>query len=112
MRKWIEMIGIPILIIICCWLWKGYKDNLEQKEIYRKNMEIALGDMQTYKTKDSLNVVTLTDMALTLKEYKRIRSEDMKLIESLKVDKSRLQSITDMQTRTINDLKGHDSIQR
>lgn len=112
MRKWIEMIGIPILIIICCWLWKGYKDNLEQKEIYRKNMEIALGDMQTYKTKDSLNVVTLTDMALTLKEYKRIRSEDIKLIESLKVDKSRLQSITDMQTRTINDLKGHvkDSI--
>ena len=87
MMKWIEMIGIPILLIVCCWLWEGYKDSLEQKEIYRKNMEIALVDMQTYKTKDSLNMVTLSDMALTLKEYKRIRSEDMKLIESLKIDK-------------------------
>lgn len=84
----------------------------DEKELYKGNSNTLLDSLKTYQTKDSLNVASIGKVKLTLSEYKKYRAEDLKLIESLKVDKNKLQSVTSAQTKTITDLKGfiQDSI--
>lgn len=77
-----------------------------EKEVYQKNTDILMGDIDTYKVKDSLNAVSVGNLELKLSEYKRYRSEDLNLINSLKVDKKRLEQITTAQTKTIYELEG------
>ena len=71
-----------------------------------------MSESQKYKVFDSLNAVRVSELELTLKEYKRYRSEDLKLIEQLKAGKSDLQKIITSQYETISTLyaKLQDSI--
>lgn len=78
----------------------------EDKELYRDNSYILLDSVRTYKAKDSLNAISIGQIQLKLTEYKKYRVDDLKLIESLNVDKKKLQSVTTAQTKTIADLKG------
>jgi hypothetical protein len=55
-------------------------------------------------TKDSLNAASVGELQLKLAELNKYRSDDMKLIESLQVDRKRLQQITTTQTQTIYEL--------
>lgn len=77
-----------------------------EKDMYKKNTDILMGDIYTYKTKDSLNAVSVGNLELKLSEYERYRSEDLYLINSLKIDKKRLEQITTAQTKTIYELEG------
>lgn len=83
-----------------------------EKELYMNNSHVLLDSIKTYQTKDSLNVASIGKVELTLSEYKKYRAEDLKLIESLKVDKKKLQNVATAQTKTIAELKGtaRDSI--
>lgn len=83
-----------------------------EKEYYYSNTNSLLFDIEKYKTDDSLNAVKIGSLQLTISEYKKYRGDDLKLIESLKVDKKKLQSVTTAQTKTILKLKGsvRDSI--
>lgn len=88
------------------------KKEKAEKEVYQKNTNVLLDTIQTYKAKDSLNVVSIGVIELKLSEYKKYRADDLNLINSLKVDKKRLEQITTAQTKTIYELKGsvRDSI--
>ena len=55
----------------------------EEKNRYKNNTEVLLSDVEMYKTKDSLNVASVEVLELKLKEYKKYRSEDLKVIETL-----------------------------
>lgn len=83
-----------------------------EKELYQRNTDVLMGKVDEYKTKDSLNVASIGVIELKLSEYKKYRADDLSLINTLKVDKNRLEQITTAQTQTIYELKGsvRDSI--
>lgn len=82
------------------------------QEILLTENQIIMAESQKYRVSDSLSAVRVSELEFTLKEYKRYRSEDLKLIEQLKAGKSDLQKIITSQSETINTLsaKLNDSI--
>ncbi|MFV0539185.1 MAG: DUF6549 family protein [Dysgonomonas sp.] len=109
-------IGIILVLLAMGGTIKVLRDKLKkekaEKELYQNNTHNLLGEIQTYQTKDSLNVASVGKLELKLSEYEKYRAEDLKLINSLKIDKKKLESITTAQTQTIYELKGsvRDSI--
>ena len=82
------------------------------QEILLTENQVIMTESQKYKVSDSLSAARVSQLELTLKEYKKYRSEDLKLIEQLKAGKSDLQRIISSQSETINTLsaKLNDSI--
>ena len=82
------------------------------RDVYKANTANLLEDIGRYQTKDSLNVVSVGQLQLTLDEYKKHRDEDMKLIETMNIDKKRLLNTVSLETKTIHTLEGtvRDSI--
>lgn len=107
MKKYL-LIGIIILLVIGTITGLIARINYLSKErtIYRNNTHSLLDSVQRYKVMDSLNVVSLHQINLTLAEYKRYRVTDYESIKKLKVDNKRLEQITKTKTATIYELKG------
>ena len=82
------------------------------QDILLTEKEFVMSENQKYKVSDSLNAVQVSEFELTLKEYKRYRNEDIKLIKQLKAGKSDLLKIITSQYETISTLstKLQDSI--
>lgn len=66
---------------------------------------ILMAESRKYKTADSLNAIKVSELRLTLEEYKKYRAEDMMLINKLKLDKRDMQKVIDLQAETVNQLK-------
>jgi len=111
MKKYL-IAGLVIASLVIIWQQERIKVIKEERNSYRNTSHTLLEKMDSYQTKDSLNVVSVGQLELKLAEASRYRSEDMKLIETLKVDKNRLQKITTTQTQTIYELNAsvRDSI--
>lgn len=77
-----------------------------ERNTYKNNTYALMSETQHYKTRDSLNAVSVSELSLKLSEFRQFRQEDAALIATLKVDKKRLESITTAQTQTIYDLRG------
>ena len=82
------------------------------QELLMTENRILLRESQRYKAQDSLNAVRVSELELTLNEYKRYRADDLKLIKSLKSKTRDLQSVISSQYITITNLqdKLRDSI--
>lgn len=85
---------------------------LSNQEILLTQKQTIMAESQTYKVSDGLNATKVSELQFTLKEYKKYRTQDLRLIEQLKVKKSDLQKVIGSQTETINSLsaKLNDSI--
>ena len=85
---------------------------LSNQEILLTQKQTIMAESQTYKVSDGLNAAKVSELQFTLKEYKKYRAQDLRLIERLKVKKSDLQKVIGSQTETINSLsaKLNDSI--
>lgn len=85
---------------------------LSNQEILLTQKQTIMAESQTYKVSDGLNATKVSELQFTLKEYKKYRAQDLRLIEQLKVKKSDLQKVIGSQTETINSLsaKLNDSI--
>lgn len=85
---------------------------LSNQEILLTQNETTMAESQTYKVSDSLNAAKVSELQFTLKEYKKYRAQDLRLIEQLKIKKSDLQKIISSHIETINYLsvKLNDSI--
>lgn len=85
---------------------------LNNQEILLTQKQSAMAKSQMYKTSDSLNAAKVSELQLTLKEYKKYRAQDLQLIEQLKIKKSNVQTITTAQTETMSSfsIKLNDSI--
>lgn len=83
-----------------------------ERDRYRSNTNALLGEVERYRTSDSLNAVKAEVLSLKLSEMERYRAEDMKTIESLRIKTKELEQITTMQMQTIANIKGEvrDSI--
>lgn len=77
-----------------------------ERDSYRSNTNALLGEVEHYRTKDSLNAAKAEVLSLKLSEMERYRAEDMKTIESLRIKTKELEQITTMQMQTIANIKG------
>lgn len=85
---------------------------LNNQEILLTEKQSVMAKSQMYKVSDSLNAAKASELQFTLKEYKKYRTQDLQLIEQLKIKKSDLQKIINSQIETIGYLstKLNDSI--
>jgi hypothetical protein len=83
-----------------------------ERDRYRSNTNALLGEVERYRTSDSLNAAKAEVLSLKISEMERYRAEDMKTIESLRIKTKELEQITTMQMQTIANIKGEvrDSI--
>lgn len=72
----------------------------------QRTVQALMGDVERYRTSDSLNAAKAGVLSLRLSEMERYRAADMKLIKSLKVKKKELEQVTSVQLQTIAALKG------
>ncbi len=105
MRKYV-IIGVIVLCAIIAVQHTTIKRVKNERNLYRVNTHVLLSENELYRTKDSLNVVSIGQLQLTLKEYKKYRANDAVLIGTLKADNRRLKNITTAQTQTIYHLQG------
>ena len=84
----------------------------DERNRYRGNTETLLQDVETYKTKDSLNAAKVGVLELKLSEFEKYRADDAALIKSLQTKNRDLQRVTTAQMETINELRANvrDSI--
>lgn len=113
----IAIIAVAILALVLAFhkIHKLKEENARLKsnqEILLTENQVIMAESQKYKVPDGLSAARVSQLELTLKEYKKYRSEDLELIEQLKAGKSDLQRIISSQSETINILsaKLNDSI--
>ena len=103
-------IGVILLIITLGSFFKikALKaDNARLKsnqELLMSQKNGLLKEEQKYKVADSLNAIKVSQLELTLKEYKQYYAEDQALINQLKSKKETLQKVVTSQLETINTL--------
>lgn len=76
-----------------------------ERERYKADTELLLGDVAFYKVRDSLNAARVQSLDLTLKEYERFRAEDAAEIEQLKRRNRDLTAVNKTQSQTILQLQ-------
>ena len=108
----VALIGIAFLFIKTSNLTKENARLQNNQSILLSENNALIAESQKYKTSDSLNAIKVNELRLTLEEYKKYRSDDLALINRLKVDKREMQKVIDLQARTIDDLSAplHDTI--
>lgn len=113
----ISIIAVAVLLLVIAFhrisVLKEENARLKSnQEILLTENQVIMAESQKYKVSDSLSAARVSQLELTLKEYKKYRSEDLELIERLKAGKSDLQRIISSQSETINILsaKLNDSI--
>lgn len=84
----------------------------DERNRYRGNTETLLQDVETYKTKDSLNAAKVGVLELKLSEFGKYRASDAELIKTLQTKNRELEAVTTAQMETITKLRGtvRDSI--
>lgn len=84
----------------------------DERNRYRGNTETLLQDVETYKTKDSLNAAKVGVLELKLSEFEKYRASDAELIKTLQAKNRDLERVTTTQMETINELRAtvRDSI--
>lgn len=77
----------------------------EDRDVYKRNMETALIDCKTWKTKDSLSVAKSNTLTLRIDELERYREQDLNTIKKLKKRNEDLDQIITQQSQTIAEIK-------
>lgn len=113
----ISIIAVAVLLLVIAFhrisILKEENARLKSnQEILLTENQVIMAESQKYKVSDSLSAAKVSQLELTLKEYKKYRSKDLEFIEQLKAGKSDLQRIISSQSETINILsaKLNDSI--
>lgn len=82
------------------------KQARQNVDIYKGNMEVLMGDIETYRVADSVNVAKVAALELTAAEYQKECAEQAALIKALRINKKELESVVATQNQTIYDLSG------
>lgn len=77
----------------------------DERNRYRGNTETLLQEVETYKTKDSLNAAKVGVLELKLSEFEKYRASDAELIKTLQTKNRDLERVTTTQMETINELR-------
>lgn len=104
----IRIMCVTLVVLFAATSIKTINSLKEQNSRLKSNQEILLTEKESitaksqfYKVSDSLNAAKVTELQLSLSEYKKFRKQDLNLIERLKVNKSDLQKVISSQSETI-----------
>lgn len=85
--------------------WQEENERLSNnQDILLAQRQDVIAEAQAYKVSDSLNAAKVSELQLTLNEYKKYRASDLQLIKDMKLQKSELQKVVDVQAETIKSL--------
>lgn len=115
MKKYLIWAAIAMVVaaVATIWVQRTKIEKLtDERNRYRGNTETLLQDVETYKTKDSLNAAKVGVLELKLSEFERYRASDAELIKNLQIKNRELEAVTTAQMETITQLRGtvRDSI--
>lgn len=108
MKKYviIAVIALIVATVVTIIIQQNRISNLrKERDKYRENTEILLGQVEQYETKDSLHAATIGVLRLKIEEYKKYRAADAQLIETLKTKNRELQQVTTTQLQTIDSIR-------
>lgn len=108
MKKYLIWAAIAMVVaaVATIWVQRTKIEKLtDERNRYRGNTETLLQDVETYKTKDSLNAAKVRNLELKLSEYKKYRADDLALIKTLQAKNRDLERVTTTQMETINELR-------
>lgn len=109
MAKELRNILVVIAVLVAlvagnCIQFSRIKKITEDRDRYKNNTEVLMGDVEQYKIRDSLNVARTESLELTIKEFQKYRAEDAALIKQLKTKNRNLQSVVTSQSQSIYEL--------
>lgn len=115
MKKYIYIVFgiVAIIISIALIVQRNQIRELKQaRDAYKTTSEALLRTTEQYKTESGLNAAKAQQMQLKIGELEQYRAEDMQLINQLRVENKRLNTVISAQTVSIRELqlKTHDSI--
>lgn len=115
MKKYLIWAAIAMVVaaVATIWVQRTKIEKLtDERNRYRGNTETLLQDVETYKTKDSLNAAKVGVLELKLSEFEKNRASDAELIKTLQTKNRELEAVTTAQMETITKLRGtvRDSI--
>lgn len=115
MKKYLIWVAIAMVVaaVATIWVQRTKIEKLtDERNRYRGNTETLLQDVETYKTKDSLNAAKVGVLELKLSEFEKYRASDAELIKTLQTKNRELEAVTTAQMETITKLRGtvRDSI--
>ena len=115
MKKYLIWAAIAMVVaaVATIWVQRTKIEKLtDERNRYRGNTETLLQDVETYKTKDSLNAAKVGVLELKLSEFERYRASDAELIKNLQTKNRELEAVTTAQMETITQLRAtvRDSI--
>lgn len=108
MKKYLIWAAIAMVVaaVATIWVQRTKIEKLtDERDRYRGNTETLLQDVETYKTKDSLNAAKVGVLELKLSEFERYRASDAELIKNLQTKNRELERVTTTQMETINELR-------
>lgn len=106
MKKYLILAVMAIAAVVTIWVQRTKIEKLtDERNRYRGNTETLLQDVETYKTKDSLNAAKVGVLELKLSEFERYRASDAELIKNLQTKNRELERVTTTQMETINELR-------
>lgn len=77
-------VGMILIVGIITWQSSSLKKTKEERDLYYSNMNAALNECVTWKTKDSLSAAKNDALTLRIDELERYREKDLKTISALK----------------------------
>lgn len=115
MKKYLIWAATAMVVaaVAIIWVQRTKIEKLtDERNRYRGNTETLLQDVETYKTKDSLNAAKVGVLELKLSEFEKYRASDAELIKTLQTKNRELEAVTTAQMETITKLRGtvRDSI--
>lgn len=115
MKKYLIWAAIAMVVaaVATIWVQRTKIEKLtDERNRYRGNTETLLQDVETYKTKDSLNAAKVGVLELKLSEFEKYWASDAELIKTLQTKNRELEAVTTAQMETITKLRGtvRDSI--
>lgn len=76
---------IAIIILIACYVSLSHLKN--ENKMLKANQETLLDSVKSFKVSDSLKAITVGNLELSLKQYKKYHADDAILIKQLKGQK-------------------------
>lgn len=92
------------LFAVLCLQYRRTEKMTAERDRYRGNTEVLLGECETFRVRDSLSAARVKSLELTCREYEALRADDAALIRELKARNRELVEAERIQAQTIIEL--------
>ena len=114
--NWKRVIGTAAIMVavfmVITYQYNRIKKLEQECARHERNTQTLMGDVETFRVRDSLNAAKVQGLELTLSEFKRFRADDAELIKDLQIKNRNLAAINKTQAETIIRLSatGRDTV--